>query len=430
MGRKQENITINKKIKAGIPDSINAETGEGIRILLYSHDTLGLGHIQRNLKIARGLKAAYADIEIKLVTGSTLSKSLIAPPNFNCVELPPVRKVGAEQYESQKPDQTIEQIISNRKEIIVDTLKDFNPHIFIVDHSPIGMKGELLPALNWIKENKPNIATILGLRDIIDDPSFIIPLWERKQVFEALRTFYTSIVIYGNPQFFDVTDEYKFPSDIIEKTNYAGYIIDIENRIDSNRQSANTKTERKSVLVTIGGGEWAGAAIVGNMLELLKNFKNEITFDCVIITGPFFPDKLWEKYSDLAKDLPVKMEKFVADLGTYLDRCDLVVSTAGYNTVTDVIGRGKKALFIPRIKFRNEQLLRAKRLEKLGIAGFLHPDDVTPKSLLNKITKIINNSEKQINMTTSRELFRQNGIQYMVDYLGKLFVKIQMTVKR
>ncbi len=396
---------------------------------MYSHDTLGLGHIQRNLKIARGLKAAYADVEIKLVTGSTLTTSLIAPPNFSCVELPPVRKIGAEQYESQRPGKSFKQIINNRKEIIIDTLKDFDPHIFIVDHSPIGMKGELLPALKLIKENKSDITTILGLRDIIDDPSFVIPLWERKQIFEALQAFYTSIIIYGNPKFFDVISKYKFPSDIKEKTSYAGYIIDNENRTSNNRQSGNVKTERKSVLVTIGGGEWAGADIIGNMLKLLKNFKNEITFDCVIITGPFFPDELWNKYSDMAKDLPVKIEKFVPDLRPFLDRCDLVVSTAGYNTVTDVISRGKKALFIPRIKFRNEQLLRARRLAELGIAEFLHPDDVSPESLLKKITDILNNNEKQYNADSNRELFRQNGIQYMVDIMAKLFVKIKTTIK-
>jgi predicted glycosyltransferase len=53
----------------------------------------------------------------------------------------------------------------------------------------------------------------------------------------------------------------------------------------------------------------------------------------------------------------------------------------GYNSVCEVLSAGKRALIVPRVQPRTEQLIRAQRLEALGLAEMLHPGLVTPESL-------------------------------------------------
>ena len=342
-------------------------------MLFYSHDTMGLGHIQRNFKIAVALKTSYPELKISLLTGSTITEHLRKIPNLDFIKLPPVRKVDKEGYESFHGEKSFETVLEQRKSIILNSIKELRPDIFWVDHSPAGMKGELLPSLRWISGNDSPTVAVLGLRDIIDHPENVVPLWKEQGIFEIMRSVYRNIFIYGDSRVFNPFKEYGFPADIQEKTSFTGYIAGI----DHNQTSPDpgiTSSDPGRVFVTIGGGEWAGELIIGSLFAAARGNKNRLPFDATVVTGPFFPDELWRLYSDMAANLPLKLLKFVPDVSPFIRASDLVVSTAGYNTVTDALSWGKRALFIPRIKFRQEQYLRARRFEELGLVQTLSPE--------------------------------------------------------
>ena len=46
------------------------------KLMLYSHDTYGLGHLRRNLRIASHLLRAAAGLRIVLATGSPVARQL------------------------------------------------------------------------------------------------------------------------------------------------------------------------------------------------------------------------------------------------------------------------------------------------------------------------------------------------------------------
>jgi len=91
-----------------IPKNGASDGGGRIKILFYSHDTMGLGHLQRNYKIATALKSACPRARISFLTGSTLTSHFESLPGFDFIHLPPVRKVGIEKYESSDPDKPFE----------------------------------------------------------------------------------------------------------------------------------------------------------------------------------------------------------------------------------------------------------------------------------------------------------------------------------
>ena len=45
----------------------------------------------------------------------------------------------------------------------------------------------------------------------------------------------------------------------------------------------------------------------------------------------------------------------------------------GYNTSCEILACGRRALIVPRIIPRREQLIRAQRLSELGAVDVLHP---------------------------------------------------------
>jgi hypothetical protein len=67
------------------------------RIALYSHDTLGLGHVRRNLAIAEAVAASGVKPDILLISGASIARAFELPPRTDCLEH---RRTG----EPQQPD--------------------------------------------------------------------------------------------------------------------------------------------------------------------------------------------------------------------------------------------------------------------------------------------------------------------------------------
>src|SRR6185369_8559574 len=69
------------------------------KILLYSHDTFGLGNIRRTLLLAEELKNQYEGAAILIVTGSPMIQSFRIPAGVDYVKLPCLDRTDSERYE-------------------------------------------------------------------------------------------------------------------------------------------------------------------------------------------------------------------------------------------------------------------------------------------------------------------------------------------
>jgi predicted glycosyltransferase len=72
---------------------------------------------------------------------------------------------------------------------------------------------------------------------------------------------------------------------------------------------------------------------------------------------------------------------FVKEPTLLLSRADRVIAMGGYNTICEILSFEKHALIVPRVQPRREQLIRAKRLQNLGLIDMLHPDNLNPSAL-------------------------------------------------
>jgi predicted glycosyltransferase len=64
---------------------------------------------------------------------------------------------------------------------------------------------------------------------------------------------------------------------------------------------------------------------------------------------------------------------------------DLVLSMGGYNTICELAAANANALVVPRDRPRQEQILRARRLESNGVLHVLEPGLATPQRLAAEI---------------------------------------------
>lgn len=71
------------------------------RILLYSHDTFGLGNIRRTLLLAQEVIEQYPKAAVLLITGSQMIHSFRIPEGVDYIKLPCLDRIDAERYESR-----------------------------------------------------------------------------------------------------------------------------------------------------------------------------------------------------------------------------------------------------------------------------------------------------------------------------------------
>lgn len=374
-------------------------------IMMYSHDTYGLGHIRRTMAIARNL--VRPGVNILIVTGSPIAGRYSLPVGVDFVRMPGMIKKTNTIYvpHSIKVDPKI--AISIRKNIISSTAKAFKPDLFIVDKVPTGLKNEVLPTLKWIKKNLPCTRVVLGLRDILDDAQSTRADWKRKNYHEILRDLYSEIWIYGEQHLYDPIEEYAIPDDIANKTVFTGYI---PRKAPKARKG---KRKHKQVVVTIGGGG-DGYIVLDNYLKMLEQ-NGSVDFKTLMITGPFLAHDRLDELADRARALKVQIKPFVKNLEKRMSAADLVVTMGGYNTLCEILSLKKPALVIPRDNPRQEQLLRAKVFKGHGICDYIKWGDVTPELLREKVNALLSDPTQCVDQLKN---FHMTGLDVMSDRLA------------
>jgi predicted glycosyltransferase len=167
----------------------------GARVMMYSHDTFGLGHIRRSRAIANALVKSHDEISILIVSGSSLAGSFNFGGGIDFVRVPGVLKNEDGGYASADLRLDIDEVTALREGIIRQTAEIFRPDIFIADKEPAGFRGEILPTL--IRLGAMGTHRILGIRDVLDEQVVLRQEWHRKGAMRTLIEHYDDVLVYG-----------------------------------------------------------------------------------------------------------------------------------------------------------------------------------------------------------------------------------------
>ncbi len=342
----------------------------GKRVLIYSHDSFGLGHLRRCREIAHTLVRNGGDRSVLILSGSPIIGSFDFRTRVDFVRIPGVIKLRNGDYTSLNLDIDTEHTLAIRASIIEHTAKIFDPDLFIVDKEPLGLRGEVEKTLIMLKSN--GTPCVLGLRDVMDDPALLRPEWKRKRSVAALGTYYDDIWVYGLPQICDPLAGIDLPASQRKKMTYTGYL-----RRDLPETSLGFSLDKISapfLLVTIGGGG-DGEGIIDWVLRAYESDPG-LPHSALLVLGPFMDSGTQADFLARAARLP-KIEAITFDthIETLMDRAEGVVCMGGYNTFCEVLSFNKRALVVPRTEPRLEQFIRASRAQELGLVRMLLDDD-------------------------------------------------------
>jgi predicted glycosyltransferase len=348
--------------------SKHKETDRVPNIMLYSHDGFGLGHLRRTVRIAQQLRQRLPGASILIVTSSPAAGHPLIPEDIDYIKLPSVTKSGTERYEPHL-EMSLESVIALRSALLLTAVQSVQPDLFLVDHRPLGLKKEVLPTLEWIRASAPHIRTVVGLRDIVDDPHTVIQEWQNQGIYEALDKLYDAVLVYGDASIVDITREYALPGPVARKVRFTGYLG--SGRANRTREEVRRSlglTSERLVVVNVGGGG-DGSGLIRTYLEALPLLPEDIHSH--IVTGPLMPCEERDRLREDSQKPGLTFVEYQDDLASVIASADLSVSMGGYNTVCEVLTAGVPALVVPRIFPRREQHIRARRLEARGLIQVL-----------------------------------------------------------
>lgn len=342
------------------------------RAVLYSHDSQGLGHIRRNLAVAQSLAANLPKLTGRGVTGllftgfDSIADQL--PAGFDHVSLPGLTKESG-SYAPRRVDISMSRLLRIRSQLLAASIAAFEPDLVIVDRHALGLRGELEWALHALREERPHASIVLGLREVLDEPSVAAREWERLGDPDDLAHLYDAIWLYGDPRVHDALGTGEVPARLKGLVTYTGYLA-------KGRPTRTRRRPRAPYVLTMVGGGSDGAALC----DLAARAPVPDGYEHVVVTGPQMPPD--QRRAIVANARPgTRVMDQVPDGLASISHSSALVSMAGYNTVTEAMTTRVPHLLVPRSAPRLEQVIRAEGLAAIGAADTICLEQLSPERL-------------------------------------------------
>jgi predicted glycosyltransferase len=338
------------------------------RILMYSHDTFGLGHLRRCRTIADSLVENYRGLQVLIISGATIAGAFNYRARVDFVKIPSVIKLRNGEYTSMDRHIDLQETMKMRQSIIRHTAESFEPDIFIIDKEPLGLRGEVEDTLVYLKTKGTTL--VLGLRDVMDAPHLLQAEWQRHDTLRKIGQLYDDIWVYGPPEFYDPLEGMDAPPAVRSKMQFVGFL---QRKVSIDAQP-EAETDEDYLLVTTGGGG-DGADLVRDVIAAYEADPT-LTYKAVIVLGPYMPAEQRANFTEACKNHPLlEVIEFDNRMEDRIAGAKAVIAMGGYNTYCEILSFDKPALIVPRTQPREEQLIRATRAAELGLIDMLSAED-------------------------------------------------------
>jgi predicted glycosyltransferase len=354
------------------------------KVLIYSHDSFGLGHIRRCRTLGHAIAEAYRGVEVLIVSGSPIIGSFDFKARVDFIRVPGLIKLRNGEYESLARHRPVAETTRLRAAMIGETALNYSPDVVIVDKEPLGLRGELEPTLEKLKRR--GVKLVLGLRDVLDSPEVLREEWRRKNAYAAVENLYDALWIYGLESIYDPLNGLPLSDAVRKKTSFTGYL----RRPDPQpRAYDDQRLEDFShgVLVTPGGGG-DGGPMIDTVLRAYETSGTGLP-PALFVMGPFMPAPERAAFASRAKAAPnCEAITFDSRIERRMISAMGVVAMGGYNTFCEILSFDKPSILLPRSVPRMEQTIRARRATALGLCDAIEMPPDGPAALDRTIQAI------------------------------------------
>jgi ATP-binding cassette, subfamily B, bacterial len=353
---------------------VGAAKSDGPRVLFYSHNGVGVGHLQRQLDLAQAFRERHQDSALLLATGSHAAGMFEIPEGIDLVKLPSL--VMTDRYrtwESRSLPLDRERVVRLRSRLLDQTVENFVPDLLVADFMPSGPFDELIGSLERLEHLGGR--AVVGFRDIVDAPYFVQQLWQQNGAFETMRRFYDAICVYGDPRTLDFVHSYALDRTLAARLHYCGYLG------RSPRRALEVPIfERPLVLASCGGGA-DGAAVIEGFIGAAHRLRGRVGGSWIAVTGPLMPYSEHRRLAALGNSAGIDVRRSVPELRSHIAVADCIVCMPGYNTVCDLLTYRFRAVVVPRQGPSEEQTMRARRLDEWNMARVIDQRELDAPTL-------------------------------------------------
>ncbi len=346
-------------------------------VMMYSHDTIGLGHMRRNSAIAAEITATMPDASVLLLVGSPVGAVFDLAPGVDFIKLPTLSKVSRNVWRPGNLRISSGDVRALRSGLILRAVETCRPDILVVDHEPLGVWDELLPALRHLRADPAAPHVILGLRDILDEPSRTRRDWQARRIPAVVRDCYDEILVYGSERMFPTREAYRLDQLVDGPVRYCGYVTSAKHAVRDRRRASGADP---TIVVSGGGGRDAYPQL-NAALSALSTLPRGFADKAVVIAGPLMDEELRTALEVRARADGIQFMTYARDVPELLRSADLFVTMGGYNSLAEAVAVGCPTLVIPRVGPSAEQRIRADAFARAGMVETLSKDEATAERL-------------------------------------------------
>ena len=297
---------------------------------------------------------------------------------------------------------------AQRSKICADIIVREKPNLFITEFFPLGWeecRHELIPSL--VKVSSQNAASwAVSGHPLITGTNYewrdkIIKLYQKIIILSPVQE--KEFIADSYVQKHDRQRYLDFFKRNEQKITFAGYLLPKQEVVidDEDTNIPKPPVPKGSCRVTVvrGGGAYYPKIIAEAILasDLLGK-----EYYLTVVAGPATTSKEWYFFSTLVGKKKVKNLVLLKSAGNYeelIEKSDVCVSVASYNSAAMIIKHRKKAVLIPFEGYEamsfSEQPARAAMLKEVMDAQVLSIGDLTANSLTDRIRKAAGSPEVQ-----------------------------------
>ncbi|MFH1115330.1 MAG: glycosyltransferase [Pseudomonadota bacterium] len=344
------------------------------RILVYTHNSIGLGHAFRTLAVITGMKKWRPDIDFLVISGTSVPQ-IFFDEGIEVMKLPSI-KLDIDREDSPMVSRylsgfDLESIFDFRQTVIMASFNFFQPDALIIEHNMTGQMSELIPLLmkKWVRKGGPvDFPLVHVCRGIMKwVPLLRIPYQNPRHRSESINigALYDFMYVLENRDVIDINKAFLGDDpDLEKKIQYLGKIT---NRVHGEFPPRNEVLNRFGlpdcgiILVSLGrNGQVLGLTL--KLMEILTGNQAANGNQVVFVLDPYLDRSVSESIRSHPLCENVRFLEFFPDMVDLVNEADTVISRAGYNTVNEILLTGVKAVLIPESHGGGEQEQRVKTI--------------------------------------------------------------------
>lgn len=349
------------------------------RILVYTHNSIGLGHAFRTLAVITGIRKWRPDIDFLVLSGTSIPQ-IFFRAGIEVIKLPSV-KLDIDRKDSPMQSRylmgfELEEIFDFRQTLIMASFNFFQPDALIIEHNMTGQMSELIPLLmkKWMRKGGPMDFTLVHIcRGIMKwVPLLRIPYQNPRHRSESINigSLYDFMYVLEDRQVIDINKQFLGNDPELEKKiTYLGKITNKARNELSSRHEALERfglPDRKTILISLGRNHRV-CDLSLKLIELFRETGIAGEYQIVMILDPYLDEGSAGALKHHASTREVRFLTFVPDLVDLVYNSELVVARAGYNTVNEILLTGVRAVLIPESHGGGEQEMRAQSVKAPNI---------------------------------------------------------------